>query len=200
MQANIKIKSMKKIIVLSFSLLLVCFVHGQGLDEAKQAPAVPASFIGLSTGINNYVGLAGVNVEVGIANNVSGYAGVGLGSWGIKSTAAVNYYAKGYPQGVAYSLGYSYSTGADNVPLTLETEDNEEVIFNLHPAHALNASLYYHWLLGKIVRIHLQAGYSLQLNPEAYTADVSLSNDTKMIMQMMQPGGIILGLGFSIGL
>lgn len=183
--------------------LVLCFLLFNQVMAQKNGDSTNtfkfSHFLGLSTGINNDVGMVGISLESrisGITDNLALYAGIGSGSWGLKSNFSLNYYVDGYPEGISYSLGYSYASGLDGFEQEMEVKENgstanKEITMDLHPAHAANFSVYYHWIFWTNFRFHLQAGYSLKVNPEAYDilTDVELTEKSEKIINMIQPGG-----------
>ena len=194
---------------ISLLLILTLPVLSQAYDypERKTEPLefVPAGFLGLSTGINNFNGMLGVNGEIGIIKNFTIAGGIGIRGWGYKFAAAVRYYMH-YPKGFYFGLGYSTATGMKGFETELETTrpgGSQMVKFNLNRANNLNLTGGFQWRLGKRFRLGLESGYSFPLQDKAWemvSDNVVLSDSSEQMMNILTPGGIIIGFGFSVGI
>ena len=201
--------STKFISVVSLFSILTLSLFSQAYDypdrRAEALEFTPNGYLGLSTGINNFNGLLGINGEIRVINNFTIAGGAGIGSWGYKLAGAVRYYIH-YPKGLYFAIGYSSAIGAPGVEIELETTrpgGNQMVELDLHPANNLNLSASYQWRLGRRFRLGLEFGYSFPLQDRAWelvSEDVILSDASEEVMDFLTPGGLVLGFGFSIGL
>lgn len=166
---------------------------------------IPGGYLGLSSGINNFNGMLGINGEIKVVKNLTIAGGAGIGGWGYKFAAAVRYYIH-YPRGFYFALGYSTATGMQGFEAELETSrpgGNQMVVLNLNRANNLNITASYQWRLGKRFRLGLDFGYSFPLQSKAWelaSDDIVLSDNSEQVMEILTPGGLILGFGFSIGI
>ena len=77
-----------------------------------------------------------------------------------------------------------------------------QVLFSA--ADAVNLSAIHSWYMGsrKRTAFYLEMGYSAALQNQPWvvqTGGVELSDVSKRVLKFIQPGGIILGLGFNFG-
>jgi hypothetical protein len=171
----------------------------------------PFSIYGLSlgTGINSPVGILGADVELNFYQKHSITAGIGLGSWGYKSTFSFKQYLGGSNKW-AMAIGYSHSSGIDELTLEMEPEfllnqvEPKDVTFKYLSASNLNFSFIYHKKVGKgNNRILFEFGYSAQLNSSRYrilTEDIELNQTGKNLMSIVQPGGLMLAFRYNFGI
>lgn len=206
---------MKKLIIAAFvSLGLATSASAQteyAFKEYNQKYEIPASkfYLGVGTGLNNYLGLIGPSAEYRLSDKITVFGGAGLGSWGWKTSAGLKYYGN-FPEGWSFNLGISHATGLDNIEIELPSEcvqfasDKTKVPFDLKGANTLNLSAMKYWPLGTFskTRFNIELGYAIPLGENQYevkSTDV-LTSKGKYFMNILQPGGLILGLGFSFGL
>jgi hypothetical protein len=211
---------MKKIVAknLKVTLSLLCFtvlciqLSSQEVNQGIQPNLEvkhPSAYIVLGSGINNTTGLLGLGIDVKIVEQVSGMFMLGLGSWGTKLSAGAKFFRK-YPVGVAYQASFSHSRGVSDIEMDVQVIDkngsevNQKVDMDLNPVNNLNLGVGYYWKLGRNSRFNLDLGYSLPLTAlsDSYkikTKDVQLTSMQKSFFGIMQPGGLLLGIGFSFG-
>lgn len=161
-------------------------------------------YIGISSGINNQSGFLGVNFDVPVTGHFSLGTGLGLSTWGFKSYGEGRFYFKDCNRGWAIGAGVTYNTGLDNVisdiPTTIGTTN---VSMNLNPTANAILSAYHFFNLGRgNHRFYLQLGWSQRItdNPYVITSAHALTSDGTAAMDLLTPGGLILGFGFSFGL
>ncbi len=196
----------------SLSVLFVFFISISLFSQETEKPEDissyynPNVYLGLSTGINNMNGLVGVHLDIPISDNILLEAGAGLGGWGYKYTANVQYYPNEFFNWF-YKAGYSYSTGLSGLELEMETSsgDMQNITFDYLPVNNINLSVGRAWKIGRVKnRFYVEGGYSVRLNPDdAYTVltpGMQLSSTSKQVMTITQPGGLILAMGFAFGL
>lgn len=196
-----KFKQRLQIFLLS---LLVCINYN--CIYAQNSEDNPTIFLGLGTGINNYTGLIGVTGEGKVLGPLSFFGTIGAGGWGYKIGGGLAYYPRYFPYGPSFSLGYSIALGATGFETEMEIvgeTDPQMIEMDLKPAGTINLLYTHNWQLGKRSKFCLNAGYALPLNQKPYdiiTPNVELTEDSEVVMNVMQPGGVILGIQFLFGL
>ncbi len=195
------------LLMLLFILSLPAFSQAYDYPERRTDPTeyVPGGYLGVSIGINNFNGMLGINGELKIVKNLTIAGGAGIGGWGYKFAAAMRYYIH-YPKGWCFGLGYSSATGMKGFEAELETSypgGNQMVVLNLNRANNLNLTGSHQWRLGKRFRLGLEFGYSFPLQDQAWevaSENVVLSDTSEQVMNILTPGGLIIGFGFSVGI
>ncbi len=159
----------------------------------------PSSYLGLSGGINNIAGFAGITFETPISENFSGKLGLGVGGWGVKTAIAGKYY-KEYASSWSFGAGYSTASGFKDVPLGLTraaTPNTTETIkMTLNRAHMMDLVAGKSW--GRKVKFGIELGYSIKVAGGTYTQtdkSIVLSDVSTKTMNILVPGGLILGMG-----
>lgn len=190
-------------------LLLVSFIFvslnvlaqsDQGFYNAySQRPPV---FMGFATGLNNFTGLFGVSAELGLDDRFSGYMGLGMGSWGYKASVGAKYYFWAYPEGWALNIGLSRSSGIASLDVEVNTVPYP---MRLKPSNTMNISMVKHWPVGYTgrSRFHVEFGYGLKLSHRPYEvldSSKSMTQELHYLMDILQPGGLMLGIGFSFAI
>ena len=170
-------------------------------DEYIDAPEYDL-YLGLSSGINYFTGMLGPNIEVRAIKNLTFNGGIGIGGWGYKASGGLRYYIN-YPAGISFNVGYSWTSGLDEFIYEFELQNGskQDVELNLLSASVVNLSIAYHWKIKQRIRINIETGYSVPTSSKAYevVTNVELSDLSKTTLRIMQPGGLILGIGFSVG-
>lgn len=190
---------MKTIILILFCTIASCLIAN------AQSPR--KVYLGVGTGLNYPTGIIGANAEFQFARGASIYGAFGLGSWGGKAGGGFRFYPS-YPDKFAFSLSYSYASGINDVDLDMEDEyvvggsGISSVNFKLRPASTVNVSILKHWLVGpgRKNRIGIEAGYAIPLSTDRFESAEQLTADGKTFMNILQPGGFLLGTAFSFGL
>ncbi|KAA9346077.1 hypothetical protein F0P94_03065 [Adhaeribacter soli] len=172
----------------------------------------PAStfYLGFGGGINHYLGLIGPSVEFQLAEKITVFGGAGLGSWGSKLSFGARYYAN-YPGKWAFGLGYSVSSGLDHIEFDMPEgyvqnhSSTVKVPFKLKSASTVNLSALRFWTLGKARknRFNVELGYAVSVAEDRYVikdSNYELMPAGRYFMNVLQPGGVTLGLGFSFGM
>jgi hypothetical protein len=198
---------MKKSILL-YILIVLCHISSgqepQLYESIAPVEYSPRLFLGTGTGINNMNGFLGITLEGKIIDKFTLTGGLGIGMWGTKMGIGPRYYPK-YPTGVYYTLSFTTASGFKGLELPMETDRavTDTVRFNLNRANNVNISLGYQFKVFKRGRIHVEIGYAMRIERSPYeivTPGVVLSDMSVQLMNAMVPGGIILGLGLSVGL
>jgi len=166
----------------------------------------PRFFLGLGSGINNYTGFLGVSGEFVISPKSTFFIVAGTGGWGSKIGGGFALYPKGAPFKSCFSGGISLATGISEYELQLETVnyiDPIPVVMKLKPAPTLNLMYSYNFRLKKKSKFVLKTGLAIALVNEPYSilyTDDKLTDTSKAIMKILQPGGLIIGMDFLFGL
>lgn len=164
----------------------------------------PKFYVGLSTGINNQSGLLGPNFDIPLAKRLSFGLGAGRSSWGWKMYSEARGYLGECNRQLAIGAGMSYNTGMSKFTTTLPTTTGDAQVDLIYkPSLNAFASVYYFFNIGHdwSHRFYLQAGYSYRLEDNLYTVNSkhTLTSEGDAVMQLLQPGGAIIALGFSFG-
>ncbi|MCX6258818.1 MAG: hypothetical protein NTW49_13115 [Bacteroidia bacterium] len=164
---------------------------------------LPKGYIGLGTGINCFTGMLGLRADLRAANKFIVGFGVGVGGWGSKISAAISFVPKD-PKGMSYGLGFSHCSGLKDFETTLETtpDGKKNVKMDLNACNNVNAILGYHFPVAKKSQFVLEFGYSFPMEIDNYKIldNSVLTSNGKAVMSLMEPGGLILGISFLLGL
>jgi len=195
-------------------LVLGCFLSNtyaqdsdyyQNNDQSESTNKItPSLFLGVGTGINS-IGLLGVAVEYPLKKKISLGGELGLGGWGYKARAVISYYPSelGYKSSWRLAYGRALGTEAFDTELTvLPNNATVKVNLDLLPANTVDLIYSYNLNVGKTSKLVFDLGYSATINPEAYkinTPNVNLDEVSLLVMDWMQPGGILLGIKFMFG-
>jgi len=178
-----------------FVITLLLFAGFNNLQAQK-------CYLGAGAGINNSSGMLGVSFEAPINNNFSAKLAAGLGGWGTKISIAAKYY-KEFPSSMSFGIGYSTASGSRNFEYKTELADGtmSKEKFNLKRAHMIDFTIGKSW--GQKVRFNVECGYSLKIaggDYEHLNATQDLSDDSKEFLDLVSPGGLIIGLGLTFAL
>jgi hypothetical protein len=198
---------MKKINLtfLVFLFLTTAYSQTEVNPFFKQEIVTPKAFLGLSTGLDNMVGLLGAQIDFVATEKLTLGGGLGISSWGYKY--AVN--LKFYPDGLYkyyFKVGYSQNSGLEEFETELELESGatEPVIMDLKPVGNLFFTAGWAWKMGKRNRFFLEGGYAFPLNTDdyyqLYDDNVRLSEMSEQVLRIMRPGGLVVCLGFNIAI
>ena len=194
----------KKIIQLIIASLLVMLSVNPMLAQSNMNTVNKNIYLGLGLGINDN-GFGAV-MEIPFSNHISGFGNVGIGGWGYKIGGGIIFYPKQTPYGSGFSIGYSLATGLDDFETELYVEPDDEsqsVMLDLNNAATINIMYSYNWTLGNSGKFALCAGYAIPLLSKSYElkdSDVELNEMSEQVLQIMQPGGIIIGFKFMFGI
>jgi len=201
-----------------FFLLLSNYLFAQHREEKEQPKSEYSpsdAYISVGSGINYNTGLLGVQFEKKFADKFSGYIGAGFGTWGDKITVGGRYYF-GEALTSAFSFSYTYVTGSKNVKANLYAVDSTNLssqqgkqvtmTYDLNPVSTINFSWLKYWKMGKRSRFNIELGWSFLLNTvgDNYKVNdpvgIKLTDASKAAFNILQPGGLMVGIGFSFGL
>lgn len=184
---------MKKTLILTGLILSITLsASAQKKQTTVDRPNTGGSYLGLTTGINNIGGLAGLTFEGAFTPTFSGKVALGVGGWGGKFAVAGKYY-KQFPTSWSFGIGYSTASGGKNIDVDL---DNQKIKMNLDRSHNLDFVIGKAW--GSKVRFGLEFGYSVPVAGGTYAPvdkTVVLSTISKRVLDVLSPSGLIFGLG-----
>jgi hypothetical protein len=170
------------------------------VDVVKTQPV----FLGFGTSIND-CGILSAGVEFPVLKMFSLYGSAGLGSWGWKIGGGITYYPQHKPFKSGYSVAYYSASGLDNFETKLMVEPSgieQNVKLNLKQAGTVNFVYSYNLKVGQSSKFVFYAGYAIPVTEKAYTIvdNVSLTETSIQFLNIMQPGGVIIGVKFMIGI
>jgi len=197
-----KIRKLVFISVLLLSSWLIQFNASAQYIDQRELPK--STYIGFSLGMYDYgIGLGG---EAPFGYNFSLFGNIGLGGWGYKVGGGVMYYPRNAPFGSGFGLGYAYAGGFEGLETTLTVEPynlEQDVVLDLYGVSTINLMYTYSWPLGRSMKFAVVTGYAIKLSDDNYavkTAGVELTQESKMVMKLMQPGGLTLGIRMMFGI
>ncbi len=162
----------------------------------------PGFYLGFGTGLESFSGIIGITGDFRVHNNFFLRGGAGIGSWGGKLSVGLRNEQK-YGKSFGYGIYLSRATGLKNFTTQLETNTGtKDVKLDLLPGFTLNPTLSYKWLIHDLHRFFIEAGYAipLQTDPWKVTDGSVLTDTSKLVLQMLQPGGFSFGLGIQFAL
>lgn len=172
------------------------------LPADQRDQPLPSIYLGVGTGIYTYTGLLGAMMEIPFTPRISGFAAAGLGGWGYKAGCGVQFYTSRDQFGSAFGIGYSNAFGLMNFETELELANGntQEVVLDLYNAGTVNLTYNYNFKLGSRSKFVLGTGYAIAVTDSPYKlnspTNIGLSSTSEQVMQMMQPGGLIVSLSF----
>ena len=172
-------------------------------NESSGRP--PVLYITTSTGINNNTGLVGVGIDVPVGPKLLLGAGAGIGTWGDKIYIGGKYFLMPGHTGWAFGGGVTHNSGLQNFTDNLETVygNTEQVTLNLNAQTNVFLAAYRYWSIGRkrINKFYLELGWSVPLTGDRFdqTDGDPISSNSTATMNLLSPGGIIVGAGFSFG-
>lgn len=181
-------------------------------DKKKEEISISKFYIGFASGINNPIGMIGLNVEVPIVEKYAVRAGAGLSTWGFRTNIGLRYEDR-LKKGWGFGLSLSNSSGLKDYkmemdvrrvsPLGIVTEKKEEVLMDFKAVNTINLIFSYNWIFKKNNRFHIDFGYAYRLTQDVYSIQndsIKISSDGDQVLKTLAPGGVILGLGVIFGL
>ncbi|MDP2336041.1 MAG: hypothetical protein Q8N05_06255 [Bacteroidota bacterium] len=190
---------MSKVLLIFMFVFLLLKLDAQIITENRPEQSHPF-YLGMGTGIDNFTGFIGVSGTLRVYDKLSVRGGYGVGGWGLKSSIGLKYDLKEVG-GWSYCLGYSYSSGLENLKQSFELEsgDEKDIAIDYLSCQTINLAVDRNWRIGKANLFYLELGYSvpLQSNRWRVTDGSALSGTSKTILNSLQPGGLILGAGFA---
>ena len=170
--------------------------------QDQELPNDKFRYLGLGMGINDYgMGVCG---ELSIIKELSVFGNAGIGGWGWKLGGGLMFYPKGGPYKSSLSIGYSHASGLQNFETQLPTvsDPNATVLLDLNPVGTVNLVYSYNLILGKSHKVVFSGGYAIALSSNNYDINngVVLTPESEQVLNILQPGGLILGMKFMFGL
>lgn len=183
-------------------LFLVSIISANAQDIIP-TPKPPDVYLGIGTGLNAYTGFLGISGNLRLTKQSFFQAGLGLGSWGYKYSIGFGYDLTDNRRW-ALGAGLSYCTGLRNVDMEMEMYNGgtEPVKIYLKSAKTLNLKATHNWIIGRKNTFYVDMGYAvpLQTSPWEITDGSIVSENSRKALDLVSPGGVILGLGFTFGL
>jgi hypothetical protein len=208
---KLMIIKMNKIYLQLLMLFAILVFSTSNLKSENTAESEAKDFdfrgVSLGTGINSPIGMLGADVEFLLQGRYGLTAGIGVGSWGSKTTFTYKQYLGAGLRSI--NIGYSLAFGINEITtemhedFLIDRNEAQDVTFKYLTASTLNISYIRHFHVGSArSRILLELGYAIQLNQNRYrilTEDIELSDQGKNMMSLLQPGGVILAFRFNFG-
>jgi hypothetical protein len=198
--------TLKKLsLIILFAGALFCIqsfnpLHGQEYSVVR----TPSVYLGMGFEVNNYG--FGLGLEVPVSGKISITGNAGVGGWGSKIGGTINYYFTDVTGRSEISLGYSRASGLKNFTTDLYVEPNDtkqSVNLDLNVVQTVNLMYTYNLRVGRSSKIGFTGGYAISLTNTPYklnTMGVTLSPSSEQVLNIMQPGGLIVGIRFMLGL
>ena len=192
-------------IILSMNSIIPAYAQKQNPEyyQIQETTNDNFNYLGFGMGINDYgMGVCG---EFSIIKELSAFGNAGIGGWGWKLGGGLMFYPKGGPYKSSLSIGYSHASGLQDFETQLATvsDPNATVQLDLNPVGTINLVYSYNLKLGKSHKVVFSGGYAVGLSGKGYvvkTPGAELTPESKMVLNIMQPGGLIVGLKFMFGL
>ncbi len=175
-------------------------LHGQDYSDVR----IPSVYLGMGFEVNNYG--FGLGLEIPVSGKMSLTGNIGIGGWGFKIGGTINYYFTDVTGKSELSLGYSGASGLKNFSTELFVEPNDTkqtVNLDLNVVQTVNLMYTYNLRIGRSSKIGFTGGYAISLTNTPYklnTTGVTLSSSSEGVLNIMQPGGLIVGIRFMFGL
>jgi len=191
---------MKKIII--FLLFLVSL--NSNAQQITKLDSIPNFYLGIGTGWNSFSGIFGVIANLKLNENIYAKGALGICSWGAKYSIGLKY-EPNIKGGLGYNASFSHYNGAKDVKITLDNNgDKQKVRMDLNSTNTIDLNLSYSWAFGKTKSkiLYLDLGYSILLDssPWKVVDGTELTEKSKDVIKILEPGGIIVGVGFIFGL
>lgn len=196
-----------KLICTFFVFFFVYQLSAQQLssDSTLKTPPLRNFYLGAGTGLNGPSGLAGIFVNYRIYKFVHLNAGTGLSLWGFRHSIGAEIDANPV-KGGGVGIGYSYSTGFDSINLSISNGRSSTVrVMQLYPTKTINLTFHYKLLIFKRHYIQFYTGVASKIGTRVagqyrILAGDPLSQDDKDALNVMVPGGFMLGANLMLGL
>lgn len=196
---SVYFKPLKRMTLLFLGALLFNQAFAQNVTE-NQTKSNHPFYLGVGTGFDSFTGLLGVSGTLNVYDKLSVRGGLGISGWGYKSSIGLKYDLK-ETGGWSYCLGYSYSPGFEGIKMDAESESGvkREITVDYLSASTINLAFDRNWKIGKANIFYLELGYAipLQTNRWRTTDGSATSSDNDLTLKLLQPGGLILSVGFA---
>ncbi|RUA31496.1 MAG: hypothetical protein DSY77_12955 [Bacteroidetes bacterium] len=194
---------MKKSILFVCLLILSINLKAQEEEKYYDADDRPKFYFGIGTGVNTFTGLAGLSANYIIDKTLFLQGGLGLSSWGIRSSIGLRY-DQSYTNGLTFGFNLARSSGINDIVMTFDSGNGSvnEVNMRMESVSTLNFKTGYNWWFGKHNTFNMSIGYAIPFKnqPWAVTDGSTLSPMEQQILQLVAPGGIILEAGITFGI
>jgi len=206
---------------LAFSSLLLCsfcllstslavgqdYIREEGSQPEEKSEVYAETHLGFSTGINNQVGVFGIQFGYALNSFSLLEVGLGMGGWGPKISVNYQYHPFDFNR-LYLKAGLSRSSGGKDIDISLPDAngDAQVINFDLDAVNNLNLVLGNSKKFGKRGnRFYVEGGWSFKLldssNPwTVNTPSATLSDIAETSLRVTSPGGLILALGLNFGL
>jgi hypothetical protein len=200
-------KNLQKIILMTGLLLFIkptSQILGQQNLQFPNESKNPSLYLGFGLAVNDY-GL-GLGLEIPLSGKISINGNLGLGGWGFKAGASLNFYTSQISNKSEFSLGYSYASGLKDFEYELWVDPNETkrmINLDLNAVGTINLIYTYNLKIGNSCKAGFSAGYAIPVTTSLYEVNTSgaiLSSYSKQILDIMAPGGLIIGIRFMFGI
>ncbi|GAB3342077.1 hypothetical protein GCM10027429_31330 [Marivirga atlantica] len=197
---------MKKVLLLLAILAVSLQLNAQSgnyyEEEEFSTNDLPVLYLGIGTGTNSYTGLLGGSINYRVQNKLFIQAGLGLSTWGYRSSIGLRY-DRGYDKGFTFGLGVANSSGVNNILLELETANGDirELDMKFYGAFTLNIKAGYNFKVGNNGTFYINLGYAVPFEQQPWNVKdgTSLSVTSQQVLEILAPGGLIFGTGFTVG-
>lgn len=172
----------------------------------------PGFYVGWSTGYNNFTSSLGLHTQIRLKNKLFLRAGAGIGFWGVKYAAGLKYDFRSdlrYRKGWSFAAGYAYSSGLSGLQLGSNTtgsgsttaNQQNAVTVDAHPVGTFHTSFIFNRFFNKKWSFFFETGYAFATQKQPWTVTTpGLKQDAgRKNAKIVQPGGLIFGLGLNRG-
>lgn len=196
-----KITSFFLTLAIAFPLYQAC---AQYRSDIEPKSTTKNSYIDFSSGIDNYSGLFGLGLQMPFNDDSSLRTGLGIGSWGLKFSVGIKYESL-TTNGWGFGLGYSHCPGLSNMNLTFTDPSGSHKVVNIDllQAGSVNLTVNRNWVFRGNKIFYLETGYALETGRSEFyrhNSGPSLSFEEEQVLAILKPGGIVLAVGFLVGL
>lgn len=168
---------------------------------------VPVFYLGTGTGLNNICGAVGFKLGIRLNNKMILDAGVGVGTWGSKTSLGLVFNAIN-KNAWCPTLSISRANGRENAEVKVEVTDQfnsnskKNINLNLNPATCFNIGLQRQWIRKSGNRMVLDLGFSILVDGgshEVLDYTNRITDDGKRMLNIFRPGGLIVGFSYNFG-
>jgi hypothetical protein len=189
--------------ILIFSLLILSLNLSAQESKYYDPEDRPRFYLGLGSGINTYTGIGGISANYIIDNTLFAQAGIGISTWGIRTSIGLSY-DQSYRQGLTWGVNLVRSSGIGDIDVEFQTSAGatQEVNMRFEGISTINLKMGYNWWFGEYNYLNINLGYAFALKnqPWAVKDGSQLSPTSQQVLQLLSPGGLILGIGISFAI
>jgi hypothetical protein len=201
-----------KFSILAASMLLLQASSTSAQEEAAAETSAYPFYAGGGIGINDFG--FGLSMQARIYKGAGAYADIGSGGWGAKLNAGLMYSFRGLADGPSLAVGYSHAQGAEApTKLTFVNSPDSvvDVVLKGGKMHLVNAKFVISKSHGrkKKVKSEFLFGWAFPITTgySVYKDSIKIKNlgdkltpASKSAIRIIEPGGIILGYRFMVGI